>query len=53
MSTSVLKCTCASLFQDKRYGTGMRLHNAGKKLWRCTVCGHTVVDNKLTTEVSK
>lgn len=26
-------------FQDDRYGKGMRVHNVGKKIARCTVCG--------------
>ena len=37
------KCVCASKYQDKAYGTGLRVHNVGKKkeggtLLRCTVC---------------
>lgn len=40
--TVTLKCTCASEFQDKLYGKGIRLHNirekGDKKLAYCTVC---------------
>lgn len=45
MTTKVAPCTCAHKWQDKQYGTGLRLHNAlakskllGKQQWRCTVC---------------
>jgi len=41
-STAVKRCTCYNLFQDKRYGVGLRLHNRkskGTTNWRCTVCG--------------
>lgn len=38
-----LECVCDSPYQDKRYGTNMRLHNpkadVGGTLWRCSVCG--------------
>lgn len=42
-SPKKLKCICASSFQDKNYGVGIRLHNAIKsntdlERWRCTVC---------------
>ena len=45
MAYKVLKCTCKSEFQDKEYGTGMRLHNGcgkdGKSNeYRCTICGN-------------
>jgi hypothetical protein len=41
--TKTLRCSCASLMQDKEHGAGNRLHNLsvkdGKpKGWRCTVC---------------
>ena len=39
--TRVLKCHCASDFQDKKYGKGKRLHNATVKGYRCTVCGQS------------
>lgn len=42
MATIVKACTCASKFQDKRYGKKMRLHNFTAKsngtVVRCTVC---------------
>lgn len=43
MPTAILKCTCASEFQDKQHGRGLRVHNVcgpdrGTKS-RCTVCG--------------
>lgn len=41
-STSIKRCTCYNVFQDKRYGVGLRLHNrktTGTTSWRCTVCG--------------
>ena len=43
-NTRILNCSCASQFQDERYGCGLRLHNRmkqtdpAKQLWRCTVC---------------
>jgi len=40
--TRIQKCTCASEYQDERYGKGMRVHNvtAGKNKPEavCTVC---------------
>lgn len=48
-TTKEIKCKCVSEYQDKRYGTGMRVHNAKKSTekskggFRCTVCG----DSKL------
>lgn len=43
-NTAVKRCTCYNLFQDKRYGIGLRLHNRRQKSgdagWRCTVCGN-------------
>lgn len=42
----ILRCTCKHDFQDKTYGSGMRVHNPcppkGKTddpKYRCTVCG--------------
>lgn len=38
-------CSCISPFQDKRYGTRVRVHNRIARTvtrgtqWRCTVCG--------------
>lgn len=37
--TVVRPCTCASAFQDERYGSGQRVHNVGKEHVYCTVCG--------------
>lgn len=55
MATQILKCECKHDYQDKRYGCGMRVHNAlapakGSQQWRCTVCekvrsGPDVKDN--------
>ena len=39
--TSILRCTCEHPFQDRVYGTGMRVHNnmgAQGGGARCTVC---------------
>lgn len=38
--TKIVKCSCASEFQDSAYGAGLRLHNFSAKNsnWRCTVC---------------
>lgn len=33
------KCSCRSVFQDLKYGLGVRLHNIFKNGKRCTVCG--------------
>jgi hypothetical protein len=41
---AIKKCTCKHKDQDKRYGIGNRVHNAGrgvmqgKSSWVCTVC---------------
>ena len=34
-------CTCASTFQDEKYGPGIRVHNLAKRTGqiRCTACG--------------
>ena len=51
-TTKILPCTCNNEFQDKTYGTKLRLHNRcgsadqGKKAestrtYRCTVCAKT------------
>lgn len=40
----VVKCSCRSEFQDKTYGSGLRLHNYALNAfnktggWRCSVC---------------
>jgi hypothetical protein len=42
---AIKKCNCKSEFQDKRYGSGNRVHNKarsriqGRNAWTCTVCG--------------
>ena len=40
--TKILKCTCKSAYQDKRYGKDKRVHNVGgatgSRTYRCTVC---------------
>lgn len=40
----VKRCGCisgpAALYQNARYGVGMRVHTVGFKVLRCTVCGH-------------
>jgi hypothetical protein len=37
----IIKCTCKSDYQDKRYGAGKRVMNKRKteKSYSCTVCG--------------
>ncbi len=46
MTTSIRPCTCEHVFQDKTYGSGMRVFNRkGRKEkagWRCSVCGRVV-----------
>jgi hypothetical protein len=43
--TKVLKCGCKHEYQDKKYGSGNRVHNEVGNVtknggqWRCTVCG--------------
>lgn len=41
MATEVKKCNCKHEFQDKTYGTGMRVMNLDFKKVNatCTVCG--------------
>ena len=43
MATAIKKCTCSNKFQDKRYGSGMRVMNSGgtkeNVTYKCTVCG--------------
>ena len=38
--TRLFSCSCTSDYQDKKYGNGIRLHNAALKSqkYRCTVC---------------
>ena len=46
--SKIMPCKCKSDFQDREYGKGMRFHNlAGKNgnKYRCTVCGHEVVED--------
>ena len=40
-TTTIVNCTCASQFQDARYGVGRRVANVAKDGdgSRCTVCG--------------
>ena len=46
MATKIIKCSCKSEYQDKKYGTGKRVHNStnvgqdGARVYRCTVCGN-------------
>ena len=43
-NVAILKCDCAHLYQDGKYGKGMRVCNPTKKgkeviaTYRCTVC---------------
>lgn len=34
----IANCTCSHEYQDKLYGKGKRVFNAGKAVYRCTVC---------------
>lgn len=41
----ILHCRCESVYQDREYGPGMRVHNqtkqqgpADQRRWRCAVC---------------
>ncbi len=36
---NIMKCSCKSEYQDKKYGSGMRVHTIGNKKTTCTVCG--------------
>lgn len=44
-TTKIATHTCLHADQDRRYGSGQRVWNAGKlasngeRIWRCTVCG--------------
>ena len=46
MPTVIRKCTCNHEYQDKTYGSKLRVHNLCKKKGdkylgaRCSVCGH-------------
>lgn len=33
-----LACDCKHLYQDEKYGKGMRTHNPNNKGYCCTVC---------------
>ena len=38
-SNTVIKlCSCKHVYQDAKYGNGMRVHNIGKTKKCCTVC---------------
>ncbi len=41
----VMKCSCKHVYQDKKYGKGMRYHNPTRlnpiPTYRCTVCTAT------------
>jgi hypothetical protein len=37
--TTVKPCSCASEYQDRRYGKGNRVFNLSAKAATCTVCG--------------
>ena len=43
MASVIKKCTCKNEYQDKKYGTGMRVMNPMSKtkkgMHKCTVCG--------------
>jgi hypothetical protein len=43
-NTVKARCTCVSEYQDKLYGTGIRIHNVVQKkdstVKKCTSCGH-------------
>ena len=39
----ILKCSCSHIYQDGKYGKGMRVHNPTLKqpvgtIFRCTIC---------------
>lgn len=37
--TVIVPCKCVHADQDQLHGSGQRVHNRGKKMQRCTVCG--------------
>ena len=42
--TTILTCECEHKYQDRKYGKGLRVHNAGKQSqgsqrYNCSVCG--------------
>lgn len=42
LEMKIIRCECESEYQDKKFGVGMRAHNAGQgksTTFRCTVCG--------------
>ena len=41
-SCKILECVCEHEYQDKKYGRKMRVHNAGKEHFKCTVCGRII-----------
>ena len=42
MKVFVCEKKCASAFQDRLYGQGMRAYNLGVSQAACTVCGHEI-----------
>ena len=42
--TRIKRCSCAHVFQDKKYGKGRRVFNVGKNgdKAKCTVCNKEV-----------
>jgi hypothetical protein len=52
MTTELIKCTCASEFQDKMYGMGIRVGNlTSSGQLRCTIC--KTVGGAQTTATAK
>ena len=52
MTTDLIKCTCASEFQDEMYGNGTRVSNlTSSGQLRCTVC--KAVGGAKTTSTAK
>ena len=48
MEMKRITCKCQHTFQDKKYGSGVRLHNkmaSTKANWRCSVCGDLKTDS--------
>lgn len=46
-TTKTMKCKCSNRYQDKKYGSHVRVFNratskTGSTKWRCTSCGNTV-----------
>ena len=52
--TGIVRCNCASPFQDETYGKGMRLANVTRTgQFRCTVCGVVSGATNLTSQSEK